>query len=251
MPARDYTWRIETALDPAALRGILDLYRPFRNEIHFSNGFSTSEFADRVVYANPRPLEKLYCFEAEIAVDEGTRVLDIGANLGYYCHYFLARGVRSAVAVEYDARLFGCATLLRTIAGLSDRNYTLLRGDFGDPITQITVAEHGPFDLILFLGAVNNIRSLTAALLALPVLLRPGGDVVIEYLAIPTAEPICRFHPEGFRQDDTHFFSFSEAFLDTYLAPVGMTRVVRTVEWEKPEVLGEYKKIMSIYRKQG
>lgn len=247
--ARDYSWHIDTALDPGALRSILDLYRPFRNELHFSNGFSTREFGDKVVYANPEPLAKLHYFENEVVVDENTRILDIGANLGYYCHYFLQRGVRSAVAVEFDSRLFACATLLRTIAGLSDKTYKLIQGDFGEAATQDVVGGHGPFDLILFLGAINNIRSLTATMLALPRLLRPGGSVVIEYLAIGTSDPICRFHPEGFRGDNSHFFSFSETFIDAFLAAVGVAKLVRTVEWENREILGEYKKIMTIYRR--
>jgi protein-L-isoaspartate O-methyltransferase len=249
MPPRDYSWRIDTRLDPAVLRDILDLYRPFRNEVHFSSGFSTGEFGDQVIYANPEPLAKLHGFEDHIAIDERMRVLDIGCNLGYYSHYFLGRGVHSAVGVEFDSRLFGCATLLRTVAGLSERTYKLIHGDFGEAITQAAVARHAPFDLILYLGAVNNIRSLTAALLVLPRLLRPGGMVVIEYLAIATADPICRFHAEGFRGDDSHFLSFSEAFLDAFLVAVGITKVARTIEWENPAVLGDYKKIMTIYRR--
>jgi SAM-dependent methyltransferase len=245
---RDYSWQVETTLDPAVLRSIFDLYRPFRVDINFSSGFSTREFADEVSYPNPMPFDKLHYFESEIVVDGGTRVLDIGCNLGYYCHYFLKRGVHSAVGIEFSARLFSCATLLRAIAGLSDRTYRLIHGDFADPTTQAVAAPHGKYDLVLFLGAVNNIRSLTAALLALPALLSPGGVVVIEYLAITTQDTICRFHPDGFRDDDTHYWSFSETFLDRFFESIGLAKVAKTLEWENREVLGEYTKIMAIYR---
>jgi predicted O-methyltransferase YrrM len=248
MPPRDYSWQIDTTLEPTVLRSILDLYRPFRVEINFSSGFSTREFGDRVSYATPEPLAKLHYFESAITVGETTRVLDIGCNLGYYGQYFLGRGVSSVVAVEFDARLFACATLLRQLAGLGDRAYALVHGDFGDLVTQSTVSARGPYDLILLLGAINNIRSLSAALLALPRLLRRGGVIVIEYLAIGTSDPMCRFHRTGFRDDSSHYWSFSEAFLDEFFDSMGIEKVARTLEWENRELLGEYKKIMAIYR---
>jgi SAM-dependent methyltransferase len=247
----DYTWRIDTTIEPQALRSALDPFRPFRNEVHFSSGFCTREFGDTVQFSNPEPLDKLYCFLSEITFDTETRILDIGCNLAYYCHYFVKRGVRLAVGVESDSRLFSAAIVLRSIAGLSDRHLILLQGDFGDQLTQGAAAQHGQYDLILFLGSSNNMRSLSAALLALPNLLRPGGLAVIEYLAIPTDDPICRFHRDGFRLDPSNVWSFSEAFLDSFLASVGISKVLRTLEWGNPEVLGEYKKIMGIYRREG
>ncbi len=249
MTESEYAWRIETTLAPASLYSVLEPFRPFRNEVNFSTGFSTREFGDQVAYANPQPLGKLHHFEAETCVDGNSRILDIGCNLGYYSHHFVRRGARLAVGIEYDARLFSAAVVLRTIAGISDREFALIHGDFGEPATHAAAARLGPYDLILFLGSSNNVTSLTSALLALPPLMRPGGMLVIEFLAIGVNDPVCRFHGGGFRGDSSNVWSFSEAFLDDFLAASGIAKVARTLEWQNHELLGEYKKIMALYRR--
>jgi SAM-dependent methyltransferase len=251
MPLPDYSWQIETELDPAALRGLLAPFRPFRIEINFSNGFSTREFGDAVRYTNSQPLAKLHYFESQIPIDASTRILDIGCNFGYYWQHYIMSGVHSAIGVEFDGRLFSAAMVLRQIANLNHKNNILIHGDFSHPIVQHAVAQHGHYDLILFLGVVNGIPSFTSALLGLPPLLRPGGALVLEYTAVESSERVCRFHPngEGFPDDPSHIWTFSEPFIDDFLAANGVNKVGRALEWKSPDVLGEYKKVTSIYRK--
>src|SRR5579862_1370983 len=150
MELPEYSWLIESELDPVALRSVLDSYRPYRHEVNFSSGFSTREFGDALIMPNSIPLAKLHYFESQVAVDATTRILDIGCNLGFYCQYFIRAGVHSAVGVEFSDRLHGAAMLLRTIAGLSYQNYVLIHGDFADMTTQHAVEKHGPYDVILF-----------------------------------------------------------------------------------------------------
>ena len=251
MLATEYSWRIDTNLDAAVLHNVLDLYRPYRIEVNFSSGFSTRDFGDTVRYANPLPLAKLHYFEADLELDGNSRILDIGCNLGYYGHYFLKdRGVRSIAGVEIDGRLYAAAMLLRAIAGFSDKQLALIPGDFGDPVTQALVERCGPYDVALCLGSLNAIRSFPAALGALASVLRPGGVLVLEYTAIGSDERLCRFHPEGegFPDDPTHIWTFSEGFVDGLLETLGLTKVKRALDWSDPAILGEYRKITSLYR---
>ena len=254
MASPDYSWRIDTALDPAALRAVLDPYRPFRIEVNFSSGFSTREFGDAVRYINAEPLARLHYFESHVAIDEHSRVLDIGCNLGYYCDYFIKRGVKAAVGIDFNPRLIAAATLLRGIAGIGEANYVLVHGDFGEPCIRQLVAQYGRYDLILMLGTViNAVPSFAGALLALPALLRPGGAVVFDYTALAASEPICRFHRggEGFPDDPNHIWTYSEAFLDGFLASIGIEKVARTLEWKNRAVIGDHKRIISIHRNSG
>jgi SAM-dependent methyltransferase len=253
MSLPDYAWQIDTDLDPAVLRSVLDFYRPYRIEVNFSSGFSTRTYGDQVLYSNPVPLAKLHYFESDLEIDCNSRILDVGCNLGYFGHYFVKnRGVRSVVGIEFDKRICGAAMLLRDIAGLTDSSLRLIGGDFGDPVAQAAVARCGPYDVVLFLGSLNAIGSFTAALRMLPTALRPGGTLVLEYTAFASAERLCRFHPEGEGFNTPwETWTFSEPFIDDLLSSIGLTKLKQALDWSDPGVLGEYRKITSLYRMGG
>lgn len=252
MSLSPYAWLIETAFDRDVVRQILAPYRPFRCEANFSNGFSTREFGDSTLYAKSEPLGSLHLFGPSLALDAETRILDIGCHLGYYGHHFVARGVRSYTGVEFDERLFDCAKLIRTLAAVDPARLDFVHGDFGDAETQMRVRRQAPYRVILSLASLNNIRSLTSALLALPELLAADGVFIVEYLARTSPEPRCEFHREGYRGDRTLYWIFSEAFLDQFLGAVGLARTERLIEWRNAEALGpDAVKIMAIYRKAG
>jgi len=245
-----YAWLLDSRLEPAVLQAMLEPYRPYRIEVNFSNGFSTRAFGDTVAYGNPTPLAKLHAFEPLIETTARTRILDIGCHLGYYGHHFIAHGASFYCGIEVDERLFDCAKLIRTISGMSRDRLSFIHGDFGDPASEIQVQRLGPFDVILSLASLNNILSLPAALSALAGVLAPEGTAVIEYLAAESDEAICRFHPTGFQGDRTHHWSFSEMFLDSFLAARGLVKTSRPLEWANEAVLGRgFKKIMSLYRR--
>jgi SAM-dependent methyltransferase len=250
MEARRYAWVVETRMEREAVRAVLDRFRPFRIEVNFSNGFSTAEYGDQVAYANREPLEKAHYFEGELPLDRAPAILDVGCHLGYYGHYLLHRGARSYTGVELDERLFDSATLLRALSQQDLTRLRLIHGDFGWSATRQLAAAYGPYDIILSLASVNNIPALTSALLPLPELMAATGLLVIEYLAIETDEPVCRFHADGFAGDSTFRWSFSETFLDQVLGSVAIVRTQRLLEWKNDAVLGRgHKKIMAVYRR--
>ena len=246
-----YAWLVDSRLERTVLQAMLEPYRPYRIEVNFSNGFSTREFGDTVAYSNPAPLAKLHAFEPLIETTALSRILDIGCHLGYYGHHFIARGASFYCGIEVDERLFDSAKLIRTIAGMSRDRLSFIHGDFGDPASASQVQRLGPFDVIVSLASLNNILSLPAALLTLADLLAPEGTAVIEYLAAESDEAICRFHATGFQGDGTHYWSFSEMFLDNFLAARGLVKTSRPLEWVNEAVLGAgFKKIMSLYRRR-
>ncbi|HEY1798209.1 MAG TPA: class I SAM-dependent methyltransferase [Stellaceae bacterium] len=247
-----YAWLIETAFDREVVRQILAPYRPFRCEANFSSGFSTREYGDTTLYAKAEPLGSLHLFGPTLKLDAATRILDIGCHLGYYGHHFLAQGVRSYTGVEFDERLFDCAKLIRTLAAIDAGRLDFVHGDFGAAETTPRLRRQAPYQIILSLASLNNIRSLTAALLALPELLAADGVFIIEYLALSSPAPVCEFHREGYRGDRTLYWIFSEAFLDEFLGAIGLVRTERLIEWRNAEAIGpDAVKIMAIYRKSG
>ena len=104
---------------------------------------------------------------------------------------------------------------------------------------------------MISLASVNNMLSLTAALTHMAQLAAPGAQIVLEYLALDTEEPLCRFEPEGYRGDRGLFWIFSRSFVDGFLGRLGVTRERDLLEWQNEEALGPgMKKIMSLYRKR-
>jgi hypothetical protein len=247
----DYSFRVETDLDPQPLKEILSRYRPFRIEVAFSNGFSTREFGDDVQYLTREPLAKLHYFADALQIGPETRLLDIGSHLGYYGHHFLRAGIARYVGVEFDERIFGCATLLQWLSPYRRDSMRLLNLDFTAPYAREMLRSHGPYDAMISLASVNNMLSLTAALVTMAELAAPGGQIVLEYLALDRAEPLCSFHEAGYRGDGSLFWIFSQSFLDGFLGKLGITRERDLLEWENEAALGAgMKKIMTLYRKQ-
>ena len=246
---KDYRFRVETDLDRQALKEILARYRPFRVEVGFSNGFQTGEFGDDVQYATPEPLAKLHYFGDALTLDRSTRLLDIGSHLGYYGHHFLREGIGRYVGVEYEERIFGGAVFLQWLSPYRRERMRFVNLDFAAPGALDLLRPHGPFEVILSLASLNNILSLTAALANMAALAAPGGQLVLEYLALDAAEPLCSFHPAGYRGDASLYWIFSQAFLDAYLGKHGITRERVLLDWEREAVIGKgVKKIMALYR---
>src|SRR6185437_9585069 len=177
-------------------------------------------------------------------------MLDIGSHLGYYGHHFLRAGIGRYVGVEPDMRLFGGATFLQVLSSYPRERMRFAHLDFGAPGALEVLRAQGPFDAVLALASLNNIRSLTAALDNMAALAAPGAQLVLEYLALDTDEPRLTFHAGGYRGDTTLHWAFSQSFLDAYLGRHDIARGRVLLDWEKAEVIGAgMKKIMALYRK--
>ena len=243
--ARDYSWRIETALPREEVAEMLQPYRPFRLQVSFSNGFSTASFPDETAYATREPLAKLHYFASRLSIGPRSRVLDVGSHLGHYGHHFLRAGAASYTGIEFDLRTHKAASTLAEIAGLAP---TLLNMDFGDDLAGHDIAALGSFDTVICLAVLNNIRNSQLALRRLAE--RASDLLVIEYAAIESDQAICEFAPDGHGPDRSHLWWFSEPFMDKVLASHDMEKIETTLRWRSDKHLGAGRsKIFSIYRR--
>ncbi|WP_422002619.1 class I SAM-dependent methyltransferase [Reyranella sp.] len=240
----DYTWRIDTALPAEETASLLQPYRPYRLEVSFSNGFSTSTFDDRTAYPTREPLAKLHYFSRKLAIGPDTRVLDVGSHLGHYGHYFLKAGAGAYTGIEIDRRTHDASVVLARIAMINPR---LLRMDFGDIESSAAVAGLGQFDIVICLSVLNNIANWQVALRRLAE--RTSGCLVIEYAAVDEDRAVCEYTPAGHGPDRSHTWWFSELLMDRLLADYGLEKVETTLRWKNDAALGAGRlKIFSIYR---
>lgn len=249
MLGETYSWIVDTRVPPDVLRQLLEPYRPFRIEVAFTNGFSTAEFGDASAYATHEPLAKLHYFGAALE-PVGKRVLDVGCHLGYYGHYFLAKGARAYCGVEYNRRLFDGANLIAALAAADHARMRFEHFDFADAASPGRVAGLGVYDIVLSLASVNNMLSLTLALDNLAATVAEDGRLVLEFLALDGDAATCEFRKQGLGPDSTLYWIPTEALVDDYLAKRGLAKEKTLLHWRNDQLLEPGQaKIMSLYRR--
>ncbi len=105
------------------------------------------------------------------AVDPGSRVLDVGCATGYLAAVLSATGCR-VVGVESDPR---AAVRARARDVLVD----VITGSIDDEDVRGRVAEHGPYDAIVFGDVLEHLPGPEQTLAALATQLGDGGRVVV------------------------------------------------------------------------
>lgn len=107
----------------------------------------------------------------------GKRVLDVGANDGYFTIAACLAGAAHVTALNTEELAHGTyPDNLAYAAGLWDVHPEVLVGDFVD----LDASVLGHYHLILFFGVLYHLENVFAAFRKLKELLAPGGTIVLE-----------------------------------------------------------------------
>jgi len=153
----------------------------------------------RGVDADPNREQKLWesCFGTDRDCLRGQRVVDIGANDGYFTIASLLCGAKSCRAVNTGDLVHGSfPTNLRWTSRVWGVNPRITVGDFLD------LPETGPkYDVILFFGVLYHLENVFAGLRHLGELLAPGGRIYLEtqVTRLDTEAPVLEVASDTFR----------------------------------------------------
>lgn len=234
-----YAFTVSTNLSADVVRTLMAAYRPFRVEVNFDNGFSTSQFGDQTVYPSKDPLAKAHYFPALLQGLQGRKVLDIGCHLGYWGHYLLERGATRYVGVELDERTLRCAQIIQALSKHAAGPMHFQRLDFSVELAIDDPTQFESNDLILSLASINNVENLLIYLRNIRRLAGERADLVIEYLATENEEAIVEFYSKGYRHDKSLRWIFSERFIDEQLCAIGFTKAASLLNWQNEELIGK------------
>lgn len=130
----------------------------------------------------------------------GLRALDVGCRDGFYAFELERRGAE-VVGLDYaDAEATGFSIAARALR--SRVRYVVAN------VYDLDSAEHGRFDLVLFLGVLYHLRNPMLALDRIRGVLEPGGALFVEtqlttkHVQATSQEPVWEFLPGGSLRGD-------------------------------------------------
>lgn len=166
-PVLGKSWEV----DPRALRGQLEAFKPWRKGPFEIAGISIdAEWRCDVKWQRLSPHVDL----------KGRRVLDVGSGNGYFCLRALGAGAESALGIDPSIHYVMQFAALRHFCQHMPALVLPLA------LEQFPKVAKG-FDVVLSMGVLYHRRSPLEHLLQLKQLVRKGGQVVLETLVVPGA----------------------------------------------------------------
>jgi 2-polyprenyl-3-methyl-5-hydroxy-6-metoxy-1,4-benzoquinol methylase len=214
---------IETARSREELAALLRPLEPWRVNVQFSNGFSTKELKTYQPFIE-LPLQKLGFFikTAGEQTFQKARVLDIGFNAGYNGIALSKHFGCEVVGIDISKRNLEKATLLSSLAGISQ---TLKLEDAQ------TYIDAKPFDIVLHLGTLYHLRDPVLSMQSAAKNTKPGGHLFLETTTYQADDPMVSKFIFGMNGDKTNFWALGAGVVSTILGDAGFVEVkdIKTV----------------------
>lgn len=160
------TTQTRTDVDPQEVRRLVDEVPSWHHRMEVVSGVWSRGNYD------PQPMLDQMGLPARL---DGVRVLDVGCNDGFFSFALEQRGA-SVRAIDFPRPSPGFALTHR----LRDSSVEFASGN----VYSLTAADHGTYDVVLFLGVLYHLRHPLLALDVLSTLVAPGGVVYVETHAI-------------------------------------------------------------------
>ncbi len=149
---------------------------------------------------------------------KGRRVLDVGTGNGYFLYRIVGAGARHALGLEPGALPIAQYLLLQRLYEVDQAALLPL------PCDQF-IQGCRAFDTVLSMGVLYHRRSPLDHLMQLRSFLRPGGELILETIAVP-GPPGHSLVPEGrYAQMRNVFFLPTPSTLESWLVKVGFQHV--------------------------
>jgi tRNA (mo5U34)-methyltransferase len=142
----------------------------------------------------------------------GLRVLDIGARDGFFSFECERRGAAEVVPIDYVPAESTGFLVAKEILG----SQLTLRHE---NIYNLTAAEYGKFDIVLFLGVLYHLPDPMHALDILSQMMKTGSSLYVETIVIDdelppglAERPLMRFYPKASKNSDhTNYWGMTES----------------------------------------
>lgn len=215
---------IETNASAEELEARLRELEPWRVNVEFSNGFSTTSLKTMNPF-NYYPLKKLNDIMAVVGKDIfiNKRVLDIGFNAGYNC-----------IILSRD---FGC-----TVTGIDNLKLNLQKAQLLSELANLDIdfriadansfCMPGKFDLILHLGTLYHLPDIFKALKVTATNLKPGGNLLLETVTYNNKDKYACRYVYGFNNDHSNYWALSDFVIKDLLAQYSFSEVTLIREME-------------------
>lgn len=215
---------IETNQSVQDLETSLKELEPWRVNVDFSNGFSTSRLKTMEPF-NINPLQKLNTIMKYSGAEifSNRRVLDIGFNAGYNC-IVLSRDFGCQVTgIENSELNLKKARLLSSLSNL-DIDYRIEdAGSFCRP---------GQFDLILHLGTLYHLPDVFSSLKVTAENLQPGGHLFLETVTYNNDDKYACKYVYGFNNDHSNYWALSHFVIRDLLGKYSFSDITLIKETE-------------------
>ena len=227
----DGTLELETDLPKNELLQILKQWEPWRHNIKFSNGVSTSQLRTMEPYSD-RPISKLIKIGKHVPLEllRGGHALDIGCNGGYNSVYLAQQFGLKMTSVDVVPRHLEVARFLGEF--LTEGSLELILED----VTFFVRKEQ--FDLALHLGTLYHLPNPILSIENTWKSLKAGGYLGLETTCfsgkdnrlcqwikgINRDDRLCRWI-KGVNDDDTNQWAFSKPVLEDILESQGFNDI--------------------------
>ncbi len=221
---------VETTLSKEKLLPLLEKWSPWRMEVTFSNGVSTSDLSRGEIgwVYNQQPLRKLAMLKKHLSFEKlsGKRVLDIGFNLGYNSIHLAANYGMEAVGLDVSEHHKEVAEFLAGLSNVQEKTQFRL----GDATFYV---EPEGFDFVLHFGTLYHLPNPFLSLENSMKSLRPGGYLALETACYNGEDPtLCKFIRQTY-DDTTNFWALSKPVIEEMLELYG-AHDVRIVQESEP-----------------
>lgn len=149
---------------------------------------------------------------------EGSRVLDIGCNNGYYLRRALARKPKFALGIDPLSRYWFYHRLFERIAPEPRLAFDLLGVD------DVGLFEES-FNLVLLMGILYHRRDPLKSLSQVAQAMEPGGLLVVEGAGIPGTRDLCLFPRDRYMKAKGYWFLPTPPALESMVRRSGFTDV--------------------------
>ncbi|MFH1156552.1 MAG: tRNA 5-methoxyuridine(34)/uridine 5-oxyacetic acid(34) synthase CmoB [Pseudomonadota bacterium] len=153
-----------------------------------------------------------------IAPQLNARILDIGSSSGYYMFRMASQSPAMVLGLEPQHTFF--------YQYLALQRYFRVPSLFCLPVPfDALPVMTGFFDTVFCMGILSHRRSPLAMLKKIHANLKPGGEIVVENLALETGEPLCLFPESRYAKMRNVFFIPSVTALSSWLSRTGFTEI--------------------------
>ena len=221
----DGTLELKTDLPKKELLQILKQWEPWRHNIRFSNGVSTSQLRTTEPYSD-RPIFKLIKLGEHVPLEllRRGRTLDIGCNGGYNSVYLAQQYGMKVTGVDVIPRHLDVARFLEGF--LTDGSLELILED----VTFFVRREQ--FDLVLHFGTLYHLPNPILSIENAWKSLKPDGYLGLETTCFTGRDHrLCQWI-KGINNDDTNQWAFSKPVLEDILESQGFNKIQLLLEVE-------------------